>query len=184
MTTSRLALLILAAALARGQETAVVERAGILVPQAIGVANLGADQAGARTIALLDAQRQAIESALGVMVKSETEVDKYELVADRITTATPEGFVSTASSSSLKARSRLEQLYRSDPLPGRDRRARDQDRRGVPRRLRSPGASPTGDSCWMSRTAPVSRARPSPRRSPKRSPRGAWTWSSRRNSKP
>ncbi len=93
MTTSRLALLILAAALARGQETAVVERAGILVPQAIGVANLGADQAGARTIALLDAQRQAIESALGVMVKSETEVDKYELVADRITTATPEGFV-------------------------------------------------------------------------------------------
>ena len=88
-----LALLLLTAIGAMAQDAAPGERAGILVPQAVGVANLGDDPAGARTIALLDAQRLAIESALGVMVKSETEVDKYELVADRITTATPEGFV-------------------------------------------------------------------------------------------
>jgi len=93
MKAMRLALLIFVAGLARGQDAPVVERAGILVPQAVGVANLGDDAAAARTIALLDAQRQAIESALGVMVKSETEVDQYELVADKITTATPEGFV-------------------------------------------------------------------------------------------
>lgn len=92
MKTTRWLLLMLVAGVVRGQDPAP-ELAGILVPQAVGVANLGADPAAARTIALLDAQRQAIESALGVMVKSETEVDKYELVADRITTATPEGFV-------------------------------------------------------------------------------------------
>ncbi|MCC7493458.1 MAG: hypothetical protein IT204_13975 [Fimbriimonadaceae bacterium] len=68
-------------------------REGILVPRAVGVANLAGDFAAARERALVDAKRNAVEAALGVMVKSETKVELYELVADQAQVESREGVV-------------------------------------------------------------------------------------------
>lgn len=75
-----------AAALERGPE--------IRVPQAVGAASLaGRDLDSARAVARLDAMRNALESALGVMIQSKSLVDQYELVEDKIDLESQRGFV-------------------------------------------------------------------------------------------
>jgi hypothetical protein len=49
-----------------------------------GVATLGADRAAARDKAIEDALRRAVEQAVGTMVESETNVENYKLLSDRI----------------------------------------------------------------------------------------------------
>jgi hypothetical protein len=49
-----------------------------------GVANLGTDRAGARDKAIEDALRRAVEQAVGTMVESETSVEDYKLLSDKI----------------------------------------------------------------------------------------------------
>ncbi len=49
-----------------------------------GVAVLGDNPAIARDKAINDALRNAVEEGLGVLIKSETQVENYELVADKI----------------------------------------------------------------------------------------------------
>jgi hypothetical protein len=53
--------------------------------QAIGVAAImGGDKAAARDRAIADAQRKAVEQAVGTMVSSETVTENFELVSDKI----------------------------------------------------------------------------------------------------
>ncbi|MCI0414047.1 flagellar assembly protein T N-terminal domain-containing protein [bacterium] len=49
-----------------------------------GVANLGSDRAAARDKAIEDALRRAVEQAVGTMVESETSIEDYKLLSDRI----------------------------------------------------------------------------------------------------
>ena len=49
-----------------------------------GVASVGADPAAARDKAIEDALRRAVEQAVGTMVESETTVENYQLLSDRI----------------------------------------------------------------------------------------------------
>ena len=49
-----------------------------------GVATIGADRAAARDKAIEDALRRAVEQAVGTMVQSETTVENYKLLSDRI----------------------------------------------------------------------------------------------------
>lgn len=59
-----------------GQDTTVVETEG--------VAGIGPDPAAARDRAIEDALRRAVEQAVGTIVESETTVENYELLSDRI----------------------------------------------------------------------------------------------------
>lgn len=59
-----------------GQDTTVVETEG--------VAGIGPDAAAARDRAIEDALRRAVEQAVGTIVESETTVENYELLSDRI----------------------------------------------------------------------------------------------------
>lgn len=53
--------------------------------QAIGVAAImGGDKPAARDRAIADAQRKAVEQAVGTMVSSETVTENYQLVSDKI----------------------------------------------------------------------------------------------------
>jgi hypothetical protein len=49
-----------------------------------GVATIGSDPAAARDKAIEDALRRAVEQAVGTIVESETAVEKYQLLSDRI----------------------------------------------------------------------------------------------------
>lgn len=49
-----------------------------------GVASIGTDPAAARDKAIEDALRRAVEQAVGTIVESETAVEKYQLLSDRI----------------------------------------------------------------------------------------------------
>ena len=49
-----------------------------------GVATIGSDRAAARDKAIEDALRRAVEQAVGTMVESETSVEDYKLLSDRI----------------------------------------------------------------------------------------------------
>jgi hypothetical protein len=49
-----------------------------------GVGTIGSDPAAARDKAIEDALRRAVEQAVGTMVESETAVEKYQLLSDRI----------------------------------------------------------------------------------------------------
>jgi hypothetical protein len=49
-----------------------------------GVASIGSDPAAARDKAIEDALRRAVEQAVGTMVESETAVENYKLLSDRI----------------------------------------------------------------------------------------------------
>ncbi|HSE39504.1 MAG TPA: flagellar assembly protein T N-terminal domain-containing protein [Acidobacteriota bacterium] len=49
-----------------------------------GVASIGSDPAAARDKAIDDALRRAVEQAVGSMVESETAVENYKLLSDRI----------------------------------------------------------------------------------------------------
>jgi len=49
-----------------------------------GVASVGSDPAAARDKAIEDALRRAVEQAVGSMVESETAVENYQLLSDRI----------------------------------------------------------------------------------------------------
>jgi hypothetical protein len=49
-----------------------------------GVATIGSDPAAARDKAIEDALRRAVEQAVGSMVESETAVENYQLLSDRI----------------------------------------------------------------------------------------------------
>src|SRR3990172_13091627 len=49
-----------------------------------GVASVGADPAAARDKAIEDGLRRAVEQAVGTMVESETAVENYQLLSDRI----------------------------------------------------------------------------------------------------
>ncbi len=49
-----------------------------------GVASIGNDPAAARDKAIEDALRRAVEQAVGTIVESETAVEKYQLLSDRI----------------------------------------------------------------------------------------------------
>jgi hypothetical protein len=49
-----------------------------------GVATVGSDPAAARDKAIEDALRRAVEQAVGTIVESETAVEKYQLLSDRI----------------------------------------------------------------------------------------------------
>jgi Flagellar assembly protein T, N-terminal domain len=49
-----------------------------------GVANVGSDPAAAHDKAIEDALRRAVEQAVGTIVESETAVEKYQLLSDRI----------------------------------------------------------------------------------------------------
>lgn len=49
-----------------------------------GVASIGNDLAAARDKAIEDALRRAVEQAVGTIVESETAVEKYQLLSDRI----------------------------------------------------------------------------------------------------
>lgn len=52
--------------------------------EAEGVATIGADPAAARDKAIEDALRRAVERAVGTMVESETAVENYQLLSDKI----------------------------------------------------------------------------------------------------
>lgn len=65
----------------------------VAVNGAVGAASLGADPAAARDLALLDAQRRAVEQALGLMLRSETIVDRLQLVSDTIDARVAPGLV-------------------------------------------------------------------------------------------
>ncbi len=67
--------------------------AGIVVPRAVGVAALAEDRVQTRQIAVIDCQRNAIEAGLGVMLRSETQVETYQLVRDSIEVEALDGFV-------------------------------------------------------------------------------------------
>ena len=54
--------------------------------EAVGVATVGDDAAQAEREALLDAQRNAVEQAAGVLLRSETVVEQFELIGDTIRT--------------------------------------------------------------------------------------------------
>ncbi|MCC7491153.1 MAG: hypothetical protein IT204_02335 [Fimbriimonadaceae bacterium] len=74
---------------------AAADRGAVVkVDEVVGVANIG-DLARdkAHDLALLDARRNALEAALGVMLKSTTRVDKYELLEDKIDLESRSGFV-------------------------------------------------------------------------------------------
>lgn len=58
------------------QETKVI--------QSEGVATIGTDPAAARDKAVEDALRRAVEQAVGTMIESETAVENYQLLSDRI----------------------------------------------------------------------------------------------------
>jgi hypothetical protein len=64
--------------------------AGLLIAQETktvlseGVASIGTDRAAARDKAIEDALRRAVEQAVGTMVESETSVENYKLLSDRI----------------------------------------------------------------------------------------------------
>ncbi len=64
---------------------------GILVPRAVGVAALGDDLAATRDRALLDAQRHAVEAALGVAISSKSKIDLYELIEDKVSVESVRG---------------------------------------------------------------------------------------------
>jgi hypothetical protein len=49
-----------------------------------GVGTIGSDPAAARDKAIEDALRRAVEQAVGTIVESETAVEKYQLLSDRI----------------------------------------------------------------------------------------------------
>jgi hypothetical protein len=52
--------------------------------QSEGVATVGSDPAAARDKAVEDALRRAVEQAVGTMIESETAVENYQLLSDRI----------------------------------------------------------------------------------------------------
>jgi len=75
-----------AAALARGPE--------IRVPEAVGAAMIeGRTIEQARDLALLDAQRVALESGVGVMLRSTSRVEQFELLEDTIELKSQTGYV-------------------------------------------------------------------------------------------
>ena len=75
-----------AAARARGPE--------IHVAEAVGMASLeGRTVEQARDLALLDAQRMALESGVGVMLRSTTRVEQFELLEDTIQLQSQTGYV-------------------------------------------------------------------------------------------
>ncbi len=75
-----------AAALARGPE--------IRIAEAVGVAMLaGRTVEQARDLALLDAQRVALESGVGVMLRSTSRVEQFELLEDTIELESRTGYV-------------------------------------------------------------------------------------------
>src|SRR5262245_4601069 len=49
-----------------------------------GVASIGTDKAAAHDKAIEDALRRAVEQAVGTMVESETSVENYQLLSDKI----------------------------------------------------------------------------------------------------
>ncbi|NUP98322.1 MAG: hypothetical protein HUU35_00560 [Armatimonadetes bacterium] len=76
-----------------GSVSAALERGREIVVEAVGVAALQGDAAKARDIALLDARRNALEQALGSMVKSSSRVEDYRLIEDSINVRSETGFV-------------------------------------------------------------------------------------------
>lgn len=83
---------------ARGATTAKTARPQIVVQSVMGLAGIDAadkdGEAVARDNALFDLRRHALEQGLGCMVKSETEVSKFELIKDKIELKSTAGYVS------------------------------------------------------------------------------------------
>jgi hypothetical protein len=80
--SAALAILLILAASAAAQETATTPATEITV---VGVGSiLNNDAAAARDQAIDDAMRKAVQQALGTFIKSETLVQNYQLVDDRI----------------------------------------------------------------------------------------------------
>jgi hypothetical protein len=62
----------------------VIASAQTKIVTAEGVASVGSDPGAARDKAIEDALRRAVEQAVGTMVESETAVENYELLSDKI----------------------------------------------------------------------------------------------------